>query len=166
MKKLLIIRHAKSDWDNPRMPDFDRPLNQRGERNAPEMAERLLKKNLIPDLMISSPARRAITTAAIFGEVLGFKKKDILQEEAIYEASAQSLLRTINKFDNQHQFIAMFGHNPGLTDLALNLCECDIYNLPTCGVIMFEFPFDDWKMVSNGTAVLKFYDYPKKEVVD
>lgn len=166
MKKLLIIRHAKSDWDNPRMADFDRPLNARGKSNAPEMAERLLKKNILPQVFITSPAVRTLSTTKAFAEVLGFSKNDIKQEKGIYEAPATGLLKIINSFDNQYDFIALVGHNPGLTDLVLKLCECEIYNIPTCGVILLEFPLDDWKMVSGGTASLNLYDYPKKEIAD
>lgn len=163
MKRLLLIRHAKSDWEDRNMADFDRPLNPRGLGNAPEMGMRLLKRGLKPELFVSSPAKRALTTAISIAEVFRIKKKSIQQEKNIYEASASSLLKIVNGFDNNYDFIAMVGHNPGFTDLAVNLCDCDIYNIPTCGMVLLEFTFADWKMVSAQTGEMKLFDYPKKE---
>jgi phosphohistidine phosphatase len=163
MKQLLIIRHAKSDWGDFKITDFDRPLNKRGLKNAPEMAQRLLDKGIIPQLLVSSPAKRAITTAKYFAETLGFSKKEIQEEPAIYEATTSTLLRTINNLDNKYDFIALFGHNPGLTDLAIKLSNFDVANIPTCGMVLIEFPFDDWKLISSGTGEKKLYDYPKHE---
>ena len=163
MKKLLLVRHAKSDWDNIKLSDFDRPLNERGKRNAPEMAKRLIKKDIIPQHIVSSPAKRAYSTAKYFAEAFGFEKKDIQKEEDIYEASADTLLKTINKFDNKYDFIAMFGHNPGITTLTVGLCGAHVFNIPTCGMVLIEFPFEDWAMVSYGTGDQKMYDYPKNE---
>lgn len=161
-KKLLIIRHAKSDWNNI-LSDFDRPLNNRGENNAPEMAERLIKKNLIPEQIVSSPALRAITTAKAFAEVLDIKKSEIKKENNIYEASSKTLLKIINEFDDSKNFIAMFGHNPGLTELCNHLCDANLYNIATCGIVMIEFPFKNWNMVRYGTGEFKLYDFPKNE---
>jgi phosphohistidine phosphatase len=162
MKQLLLIRHAKSDWNDPTQKDFDRPLNNRGHKNAPEMAHRLVKKGFIPQQLVSSPAMRAQTTAKYFAEAFGIKKSEIQNEQPIYEGSASSLLKVINQLDNGHDLIALFGHNPGLTTIAVNLCGADIYNIPTCGMVLIEFPFDEWKMVSNGTGKMVFFDYPKK----
>ena len=163
MKQLLVIRHAKSDWDDPKLADFQRPLNKRGHKNAPEMAIRLLKKKLIPEQIISSPARRAITTAEYFAEELGKKKSAIVQKQEIYESSSAGLLQVVNDLDNRYHFTALFGHNPGVTNLINNLCDADIFNIPTCGIALIEFPFDDWRLVSKGTGELKLYDYPKKQ---
>lgn len=162
-KKLLIIRHAKSDWNNPGQPDFDRPLNHRGEKNAPQMAKRLLKKGIIPQLLLSSPAKRAITTAKYFAEAFDIKKSEILREEKIYEAMPSTLLKIVNRLDNDLELVALFGHNPGLTELLNYLCDAGISNIPTCGMALIEFPFDDWKMISSNTGELRFYDYPKSE---
>lgn len=163
MKQLLIVRHAKSDWDEPNLTDFERPLNKRGHKNAPEMAHRLHKKKLIPEQLVTSPAKRALTTAEYFAEEFGIKKSAIVKESMIYEASSATLLRVINNLENKYDFIALFGHNPGITNLVTNLCDADIINIPTCGVTLLEFPFNDWKMISEGTGKLELYDYPKKE---
>lgn len=163
MKQLLLVRHAKSDWSSNARSDFDRPLNKRGHRDAPEMAERLLNQHLIPQLIVSSPAMRAITTAKYFADTLGIDEKEIETEPAIYEASAAALLKVINNLNNSYDFVAMFGHNPGMTNLAINLCDTAVYDMPTCGMILIEFPFDDWKMISQDTGSEKLYDFPKNE---
>lgn len=163
MKKLLLVRHAKSDWENRDLKDFDRPLNKRGHKNAPEMAARLLKKGLIPQLLLTSPARRALTTAEYFAETLSMGKEQIREEPAIYQASSATLLNIINNLDDQYNFVALIGHNPGLTNLAINLCNCDVYNIPTCGLILIHFPFDRWNMISYWTGDQKLYDYPKNQ---
>jgi len=160
-KQLLLVRHAKSDWDNIRLSDFDRPLNSRGNKNAPEMARRLLKKGIIPQQIVSSPAVRALTTARYFAKELGLQKSGIVKEMQIYEALTSTLMEVINKLDNNYSLIALFGHNPGMTSVVSNLCTTDLYNIPTCGMVLIEFPFDEWDLVSAGTGELVFYDYPK-----
>jgi phosphohistidine phosphatase len=163
MKQLLLVRHAKSDWDEPQLDDFDRPLNKRGHKAAPEMAARLAEKKIVPEMLVSSPALRAITTAKYFAKEFGYAETDIVQEPAIYESSVATLLKLINEFPSEHNFISLFGHNPGLTNLAIHLADFDVYNIPTCGMVLLEFPFSEWKMISNGTGIVKFYDYPKNE---
>ncbi len=163
MKKILLVRHAKSDWNNSNITDFERPLNDRGIRDAPLMAARLLKQHLIPQLVVSSPALRAFTTAKYFADKLGIDKKLIQTEADIYEAAATTLLSIINKLDNKYDFVALFGHNPGITNLAIKLCDTDIYDIPTCGVVLIEFAVEDWKMVSADTGEQLLYDFPKND---
>lgn len=160
MKQLIIVRHAKSDWGNPNLRDFDRPLNKRGKTNAPEMAHRLVKKQIKPQLIVSSPALRAITTAKFFADTWQMPLAEILEEPKIYEANVDTLLKVINNFDNTYGQIAMFGHNPGLTDL-VNYLDGHIYEMPTCSIAILEFPFEDWAMISEGTAKVVLFDYPK-----
>lgn len=160
-KHLLLVRHAKSDWDNIQLSDINRTLNKRGLENAPEMAQRVLSKKVRIDRFVSSTAVRAFETAKFFAKAYGTPADKIQQNPSIYEAAVEKLLQAINSFDNNADTVAMFGHNPGLTNLVLTLCECDIYNIPTCGMVYLEFPFDDWQLVSGGTASLVFYDYPK-----
>ncbi|RNL56618.1 SixA phosphatase family protein [Pedobacter jejuensis] len=158
-KQLLLVRHGKSDWGNIDLKDFDRPLNKRGKENAPEMAERLLTKGFKFDLMVSSPAKRAKSTAKFFAEA--FKIDEIHYEESIYEANSSTLLKVVNGLDDAADTVIMFGHNPGFTDLANDLSDADIYNIPTAGMVLISFPFDSWEMVSKGTGELVFFDYPK-----
>jgi phosphohistidine phosphatase len=110
---------------------------------------------------MSSPAVRALTTARYFAKELGHDQLGIVEEPEIYEALTSTLMSVINDLDNQFSFIALFGHNPGITELVSNLCNKDLYNIPTCGMVLIEFPFDEWNMVSAGTGEMVFYDYPK-----
>ncbi len=165
MKQLLIVRHSKSDRNDPSLKDFDRPLNSRGEKNAPEMAQRLVIQELIPQQLVSSPALRALSTARHFAKVLKIDLDEIVKEPAIYEASANKLLSVINKLDNRWNFTAIFGHNPGLSEIAEQLTgNPELYNLPTTGMALIEFPVDEWKMVSSGTGKVLLYDFPKNGV--
>lgn len=158
-KQLLLVRHGKSDWGNLDLKDFDRPLNKRGKENAPEMAERLVQRGFKFDLIVSSPAKRAKSTAKFFAEA--YQVNDIQYEESIYEANTTALLKVINGLDDSADTVIMFGHNPGFTDLANELSDADIYNIPTAGMVFMSFPFDSWKMVSRGIGELVFFDYPK-----
>lgn len=159
-KKLLLVRHAKSDWNDSSLSDFERYLNPRGERDAPEMAKRLLQKGLIPQKIVSSTAVRALSTARIFADIMSINPHDILEEPKIYEAAPHVILSVINSLSNEHDYIAIFGHNPGISTVGTYLCSSGL-SMPTCGMAMINFPFDDWKLVSAGTGNLEFYDYPK-----
>lgn len=156
----MIVRHAKSDWGNAGLSDFDRPLNHRGLKTAPEMAYRLQKKGLIPQYLLSSPALRARTTAGIFAETLNLAGPSYNQ--SIYEASYPSLLRIINTLPDAYHFVALFGHNPGLSDLLYQLTG-QMYDMPTCAVAIVDFELEWWKEVSAGTGSVSYYDYPKNE---
>lgn len=158
-KQLLLVRHGKSDWGNLDLKDFDRPLNKRGKENAPEMAERLVNKGFKPDLLVSSPAKRAKSTAKYFAEAYCFEQ--IQYENTIYEANTTALLKVVNDLNDSADKVLMFGHNPGFTDFANELCNADIYNIPTAGMVLISFPFDSWQLVSRGTGDLVFFDYPK-----
>ncbi len=162
-KQLLIVRHGKSEWGNARLPDFERPLNPRGHRDAPEMAARIAHRNLIPQHVVSSTALRALTTAKHFCQVWQFPSGQIQLEDGIYEANTRTLLDIINQFDNQYDYIAVFGHNPGFTDLVNYLSDSNIYNMPTCGTALIRFDIDDWNAISGHTGTLNAFDYPKNE---
>jgi phosphohistidine phosphatase len=160
-KQLLIVRHAKSDWGNAGLHDFDRPLNKRGQANAPEMAQRLVKQQIVPELIVSSPALRALTTAKYFAKAWQINTSSIQKEKEVYEANVKTLLSVISNFDDKLNLIALFGHNPGLTDLANYLSNAHIYNMPTCSFVLIEFPFDDWEEISANTGKVLLFDYPK-----
>lgn len=159
-KTLLIIRHAKSDWTGNNI-DFNRPLNHRGLENAPIMAKRIKKKNLIIDKIVSSPALRAFTTAKIMAKEWDFAEEKFTLNTEIYEASVPTLLKIINEIDNKSNCVALFGHNNGITNLVNYLSNAAIANIPTCGAVLISFPFDDWKMISQNTGDMLFFDYPK-----
>ena len=163
-KKLYIIRHAKSDWENAACTsDFNRPLNKRGQQAAPQMGKRLANKNLKPQLIITSPALRAFATAKYFAKTWNIKEFEIVLHPEIYEANIGILLNSINKFDNKFDSIAIFGHNPGLTDLVNYLTNSHIANMPTAGVVIIDFAIDNWAMVAGRTGEVVLFDYPKKQ---
>lgn len=162
MKTLILVRHAKSSWDNPDLDDFDRPLNKRGKKNAPFMAEKLKEYGIKPDLIISSPANRALTTAQIFAEILGYPLDKIKQESVIYDNEAVSIIELISYIDDKYNKVAIFGHNPSFTFIANRLSEANIDNIPTCGIVCIEFNTDLWKDCKKTVGNLKFFIYPKK----
>lgn len=162
MKKLYLIRHAKSSWDNPSLSDFARPLNPRGKRDAPLMANILNKKEIRPDKIVSSPAKRALSTAEVFALELDYPLNEIQKEEKIYHGSVNDLSECINSFEKSWKTVFLFGHNPGLTYFAEYLCGEHFGNIPTTGIVALEFHVDSWQEVSRNSGRNFFYDYPKK----
>lgn len=162
-KKLLIIRHAKAEDADFQKSDFKRSLSTRGKNDIPKMAVRLVEKGILPQKFVSSPALRAISTARYFAIEMGIVPLEIVQDSEIYDALTFNLLEVINNLDDQEDFIAVFGHNPSITELVNQLCDTYIPNIPTCGMALMEFPFDSWKMLSMGTGELLFFDFPKNE---
>ncbi|MBI1937777.1 MAG: phosphohistidine phosphatase SixA [Ignavibacteriales bacterium] len=162
MKKLYLVRHAKSSWDNPDFSDFDRPLNKRGKHDAPFMGKLLKKENVKPDLIYSSPAVRAITTAQIFADELDYPKKKIVESISIYESGIKELEEIVQKISEEHKSVLIFGHNPALTSFANHLGNKFIDNVPTCAVVGIEFDVKNWKQVEHGTGKTFMFDFPKK----
>ena len=162
MKRLYLIRHAKSSWKDPNLQDFERPLNKRGKGDAPLMGQHLNSHQVRPDLIISSSAKRALKTARIIAKAIGFPKEQIVTDESIYEAGVSSLLQVIHHIDEAANQIMLFGHNPGLTMLAESLTNAVIENIPTCGIFCVDFDITSWKDVKAGTGTMVFFDYPKK----
>jgi phosphohistidine phosphatase len=161
MKKLFIVRHAKSSWDDPDLDDFDRPLNTRGKRNAPEIGKRLAMRGVNPDLIITSPAKRAAATARRIAEEISYPKSKIIKEENFYHGTIQEVITIVQKLEDHVNSLMIFGHNPGLTDLANYLSSADIYNIPTCGVVEIDFDIASWKMLGSKTGKLINFDFPK-----
>lgn len=161
MPVLYLIRHAKSSWKNPELEDSQRPLNSRGERDAPEMAERLKARSLSVDLMISSPALRAKRTAQIIARALDYSSSQIKYDWELYHAGSNLLFNIMNKIPDRFSSVCLFGHNPGFTYFANALGGLDIYNIPTSGVVCLEFS-EPWSKIKEGNGKLVFFDYPKK----
>ncbi|HEU4575350.1 MAG TPA: histidine phosphatase family protein [Chitinophagaceae bacterium] len=161
MKTLLLIRHAKSSWDSATLNDFDRPLNDRGKKDAPVMAKRLLDKKVQIDLIVSSPAKRARKTAAIFAEEYGIKDKQIIYKEALYAAPAEVFETVIAQLEDQFDHAALFSHNPGLTDFVNTLTTVRVDDLPTCSVFAIKVPVKKWKDFPGADKEFWFFDYPK-----
>ena len=162
MKTLTLVRHAKSDWKNPRLSDIERPLNRRGERNAPEMGRRIQKHGIRPSLIISSPAVRAWTTAKIIAQEINYPTEFLQQEKSLYLASLDELLDTVLAQDNGFNSLMVVGHNPGMTDFANYLVPGLTDNLPTAGVVAVQFEQDDWSLYERPETELITYDYPKR----
>lgn len=163
MKRLILVRHAKSSWANPGQEDVDRPLNERGERNAPEMGRRLLGRGDVPALVVSSPARRALATARLMAAELGIAREDIVVEDALYEASVATWIKAITALPAGVESVLMVGHNPTLTELANFLChEVRIDNVPTCGVLRLDYALRSWAGLPRSQPVAWFFDYPKR----
>jgi phosphohistidine phosphatase len=161
MKKIILIRHAKSDWDNPSLPDYDRPLADRGLRDAPQMATSLKNRGVHIDLICSSTAQRAKQTACITAAVLGYQEAEIKWEKSLYHASASHLLQFIQSQSNQVQTLVLVGHNPGLTELII-LLGVNLDNLPTAGQFAFTVLSEDWKELSAANCKFDWWDSPKK----
>ena len=161
MKTLFLVRHAKSSRDDPSLPDRDRPLDDRGMQDAPKMGKRLAKRDVKPDLLLSSPALRALTTAHLIAEEVGYKLKDIVVDDRLYASSADDLLAVIRALDKKLNRVMLFGHNPEFTDLAHRLSS-EIIDMPTSAVVEFNFDTKAWSDVGEVQPAKVVLDYPKK----
>ena len=164
MKTLYLVRHAKSSWDDPNIPDIDRPLNKRGKRDAPAMGELLKSMDVKPETMISSPANRAKTTAHLIAEQLDYPPGNIAIQFSIYLAGLYDLYRVINAVDGRYNRIMLFGHNPGFTSFANSMTDHFIDNIPTCGVVCIKFKEIEWSEITEGSGLFEFFEYPKKHI--
>lgn len=164
MKKLFLVRHSKSAKDNPILMDFDRPLNSRGYRDARVFGAKLKKTIGQPELFVSSPAIRAISTALIFASVFNMDPQKIILNKSLYESSVNDYLKAIKSIDNSYSSIMLFGHNPALTKLANILTKPFTENIPTSGVTGIEFNIKQWKEVGTTQGKLFLYDFPKNTV--
>lgn len=161
MKRLLIIRHAKSGWDDPSLSDFDRTLTERGKSDAIVMANRVIKNSIKIDCFVSSPAKRAKKTAKIFMKEFKKNENDLLLIPSLYEASVKDFYDAIENFDDKNDTIALFSHNPGITEF-VNSLECSpIYNMPTCAVFALKIKTKHWKEFRESQKEFLFFDYPK-----
>jgi len=160
MKTLYLIRHAKSSWKDITLADFDRPLNKRGKKNAPFMGKLLKQKGVKPDIIISSPAKRAKDTANIIAEIIGYNK-EIVFEPKIYESNLISLKNIIYSIDDTNKVAFLFGHNPCLNIFVEDFCAF-YENIPTCGIVMLEFSCESWEDIAIDNCNLALFDYPKK----
>ena len=166
MKTLLIVRHAKSSWDNADMSDIDRPLNDRGKRDAPAMAQRVIKAGIQIDRFVSSPAKRARQTAELFVKAFGRKEKEIVFVPELYHAAMPVFKEVLSGLNNTDETVAVFSHNPGITSFVNILTEIRLDNMPTCGVFAVRSPADQWgEFLSAGPQFL-FFDYPKAGLQD
>lgn len=160
-KVVYLVRHAKSSWDDPSLADRDRPLNKRGRRNAPEMGQRLAEQGFKPQLIISSPANRAHTTASMIADELGIDRSGIVIEDDLYFTGSNGMLGVLEGVDDRYLSVMLVGHNPAMTGLMNRLCDGGVYNMPTCAIAIIGFDMESWGMVRSATGILLGYDYPK-----
>jgi len=161
-RTLFLVRHAKSSWDGIDLPDTERPLADRGKRDAPMMGKRLEKRQVKPDLILSSPARRALSTAEIIANELDYRVKDIVVDDRLYATDAETLLGVIGELSDKLKCVMLFGHNPEFTDLAHRLSN-EVTLMPTCAVAQFTFESESWATIGAVKPAKVVLDYPKKE---
>ena len=166
MKYLYLIRHAKSSWADPALSDFERPLNKRGKRDAPFMGKRLAQYDKQPEIIFSSPAKRALKTARLIGAECGFKKNQIIVKKSLYTFSFEPIVEVVRRTEDSVNIQALVGHNHGLTECAELLSSTALDNIPTCGIVLIEFNLTSWNLVETGKGTLVMFDYPKQHAVN
>jgi len=158
---LYLVRHAKSSWDDARLKDIDRPLNKRGFRDAPNMGKRLYEAGVQVQMILSSPAKRAYTTASLIACEIEYDSRKIIIDDDIYEATTRDLLNIIHELDDTLISVMLVGHNPGFTALANYLTKEYFDNVPTSGIVAISFS-SSWNQIGRNSGKLIFFDYPKK----
>ncbi len=168
MKTILLLRHAKSDWSDPSLVDFDRPLANRGLKDAPRMGDVLAGYNFVPDIIISSPARRAKQTAKHVAEACGYTKS-IQWQESFYGATSDALISSLQQLNNRIDRPLLVGHNPTMEETVAELLTDDgtgawtgwFIRIPTAGLVCLDVDIVDWATLDTGMAVLRWFLIPK-----
>lgn len=161
VREVCFVRHAKSSWDKPGMDDFDRPLDERGLRDAPRMAKEMKKLGLIPDIIITSGANRARSTAEYFRSEFDLPASKFWVRNEIYEASTEAVYKVLMSAPDEDTFVYLFGHNPTFTSIANQLSGVHIDNVPTCGVVHAQAIVTSWKKFKPEYAAFVGFHYPK-----
>lgn len=161
MKKLFLLRHAQSEDKESSQKDFDRQLSARGLQNATRMGMYLKSLYLQFDIIISSPAERALNTASLIAEQIKYETSKIHQNEEIYEASARTLLQVVIQLKDEWNQVLLVGHNPSISYLAEYLTRKAIGDITTCGIVEIHFDTDKWSEISEGSGELVKYEYPE-----
>jgi len=149
VKKIYLIRHAKSSWSEEGMSDFERPLNKRGKKDLPFMADRLKEFGIKPDLILSSPAKRAQKSA-----------------ESLYDSSYTTYRYLLDSLDDKLNTVFIVAHNPTLTEVGERLSGAILTNIPTCSIVCIEFDVKSFKDIEEDSGKIIFFDYPKKHDID
>jgi phosphohistidine phosphatase len=161
MKILFIVRHGKSSWEDPRLPDHDRPLLPIGIKKTKRIAKYLNNKKIHPDLLYSSSAQRAYETANIIAEVIGYPKEKIKKERNLYHASPDEIYAELFALPDHLNSVMIFGHNPTLTYFVNDFLSPTIENLPTTGTVSINFDCDTWEQLSDSAFHVNFVIFPK-----
>ncbi|HEX4956927.1 MAG TPA: histidine phosphatase family protein [Lacibacter sp.] len=166
MKQLLLIRHAKSSWADAGMKDVDRPLNERGKKDAPDMAQRLLKKQVKAELFLCSTAMRAQSTCAMMMKEMNVDTNRMILKEELYLAPPDVFYDCIQELDDQYNTVAMVAHNPGITDFVNGLTDVKVDDMPTCAVYAIRIETESWRTFKEAKRKFCFFEYPKKVQLD
>ena len=161
-RKLYIIRHGKSSWGNEGLDDIDRPLNGRGTRSAEMMAKRLMEKGLVPGLIYSSPAKRALSTANIMLRTWGLDPSALHIHDALYMAYESEITGVVEQAPAEAESLAIFGHNPSFTHYANTFLDNPLDNLPTAGVVVVSVESDSWSKMGRKHVRGSYVDIPKR----
>ena len=163
MKRLFLLRHAKSSWDDPRLADFDRPLNERGRRAAPVVGRFMREQNVQPDLVLCSPAERARQTAALIAEAASLSAP-VRFDERIYDATAARLFEVVSQAEEGAGELLLVGHNPGMEEL-LELLTGEARRMPTAALARIHLDADEWARLGARSGRLEWHVKPK-DLVD
>ena len=164
MKTLYLVRHAKSDWGKADLADIDRPLNARGYSDAHKMSSILKEKKIVPDLIITSPAIRAISTALVFCRNFRLDPSELFINSNLYDSSVKEYLNCISKINNKIKHVMLFGHNPTITDCAKSLIKSFPEEMPTCSIVGIGSNEAEWKSFVVKKCELLFFDFPKNHI--
>lgn len=165
MKTVYLLRHAHSDWPEHISRDVERPLSERGLRDVPKLAERLVERGMAPDLILSSPALRARHTAELIASGLGRDPLTVRFDQQIYLAGSERLLQLLRPLDDALESVMLVAHNPAVTDLSNELCHSDrVDHIPACGLIVLALPVVRWRDIENASARLIHHDFPERHV--
>jgi phosphohistidine phosphatase len=161
VKSLLVVRHAKSSWEWDDLNDFERPLNERGKRDAPAMAQRLLTTGATAALLVASPAKRARKTAQLFAKEWNVPEEGIMYKSELYHATSEVFYDVVQKIDPAFATVALFSHNPGITTFVNQLTSVKVDHMPTCGVYGIRLVADSWTDFRGANKEFWFFDFPK-----
>lgn len=159
MKRLYLVRHSKSDQDDPSVTDFNRPLNKRGHADAPAMASILRTRAFIPEHIVSSPANRAKNSAEYFNKE--FQSATIEYDKSLYHGDIDDIINVCIKLNNSVQSVMLVGHNPGITFFANVICDANIGNVPTTGILVIDVDTEDWQDMDMSRLKLIDFLFPK-----
>jgi phosphohistidine phosphatase len=163
MKTLYLMRHAKSSWSFDDLSDKERPLNGRGRDDAPAMGQALANRDIQLDLLVASPAVRALSTAALVAKELQYPPERIEVIDRIYEAEVMDLLDVVRQLPDGADSVLLVGHNNTITDFANLLSPNPVPDMPTAAIVCLKFACDRWVDVNQTNAELYFYDHPRHE---
>lgn len=161
MKMLTLLRHAKSSRKAPQLSDFNRPLNKRGKRDLPLMAKRLQIFQIQPDLILSSGALRAITTAEQVARSQDYPLNKIIEVPELFHSRVETLLNLIQGQSDHYRHLMVVGHNPALELAGFYLTQEKLSNFPTCGIMQIALSITRWEELAESCGTLERLDYPK-----